>query len=148
VEEGVVRIDGGCRGTNAQGEPCQVAPKLVDENGWCVAHRPGSNEIQKRARRGAEATKKRWASKGVKASELGPLETYADAKRWLSVIARAVVSGENKLTSSDAQAGIRALQTWLQAEGERLTAEVVDDLRGEVDKLHSDVKRLSLRKVG
>lgn len=70
---------------------------------------------------------------------LGPLATHQDAKRWLEEIGRAVVTG--RLRDRDAGAGIRAVEAWLKAEGERVTMQVVEELKAEVGRLKIDLSR-------
>ena len=69
--------------------------------------------MRERGRRGAEATRKRWASQSLSADELGPLESPADAARWLSQVALAVATG--RLGASEASVIQRCVTTWLNS---------------------------------
>jgi len=90
-----------------------------------------------RGRRGAEATRKRFQAAGIASEDLGGLQTHEDAKRWLEAIGRAVVTGG--LGNREATAGIRAVEAWLKAEGERVTMQVVGELKDEVARLKADL---------
>jgi hypothetical protein len=68
--------------------------------------------------------------------DLGDLRTHEDAKGWLEAIGRAVVT--RGLGNREATAGIRAVEAWLKAEGERATMQVVEELRAEVARLKVD----------
>lgn len=74
---------------------------------------------------------------GLDSDILGPLANHQDAKRWLEEIGRAVVTG--RLRDRDAGAGIRAVEAWLKAEGERVTMQVVEELKAEVERLKTDL---------
>ena len=69
------------------------------------------------------------ASKGIDPDELGPLETLADARRWLEVIGRAVVSGQ--VSDRAARAALRAVSEWMRTKGDELKADV-DRLKAEL----------------
>ncbi len=132
-----------CAGTNASGEQC--ASPIVGTDGYCAAHRPGGDaRMRELAMRGALASQK---PKGVDPEVLGPLRTHDDAQRWLEEIGRAVVVGH--LQDRPARAGIQAVEAWVRVEGERLTMEVVEDLRSEVERLKREVaSRQELRALG
>lgn len=120
-----------CAGVNTEGLPCQSP--IVGEDGYCSAHRPGGEERMKRlAAKGAAASRRG----GLDPDELGELHTHTDAQRWLEVIGRAVASG--RLGDRAAQAAIRAVAEWVKAEGERATAEIVDELKTEIERLKRD----------
>ncbi len=132
--------NGQCRGINAQGDPCKAHPNMVDENGWCPAHGPGAQErLREQGKKGGAALRRKWqAIRGLEPEDLGPLDTHEDAKRWLEVIGKAVLS--NTIDSKAAHAGARAVETWLKAEGERVTMTVVEDLKAEIDRLKAELK--------
>ena len=70
-------------------------------------------------------------------SLVGPLESHEDAKRWLKLIGEAVVGGV--LSDRAAVAGIKAVEAWLRAEGDRVTMKVVEELKGEVERLKAEM---------
>ena len=122
-----------CAGVNATGEPCRSP--IVGKDGFCPAHRPGGEERMRRlALKGAMASR---ATSGLASDTLGPLANHQDAKRWLEEIGRAVVTG--RLKDRDAGAGIRAVEAWLKAEGERVTMQVVEELKAEVERLKTNL---------
>ena len=71
------------------------------------------------------------------AEELPPLKDHGDAKIWLERISRAVATGQ--LTDRSASAAIRGVSEWIKAHEGQLTAHVVDDLQGEVDRLKNEL---------
>jgi hypothetical protein len=68
---------------------------------------------------------------------LGALRTHEDAKRWLEEIGMAVVTG--KIGNRESVAGIRAVEAWLKAEGERVTMQVVKEVKEELARLKEDL---------
>ena len=74
---------------------------------------------------------------GLDTDELPALKSHADAQVWLEVIGRAVLTG--RITDRIAQAAVKAVSEWIKAYGEQLTAVVLDELRGEVERLKSQV---------
>ena len=101
--------------------------------------------MARRGRKGAEATAKKLRGGGLDPRELPELHTLENAKEWLALIGAAVVT--KRLDARDAQAGIRAVEAWLKAEGERATAEVLDELRAEIDRVKSDMAARSIKAV-
>ena len=75
----------------------------------CAVHR--GVDMAELGRRGAEATRKRWASQSLSGDELGPLESPADAARGLAQVAVAVATG--RLGAQEASVIQRCLTTWL-----------------------------------
>ncbi len=135
-----------CKGQKADGTACGALPHLLDENGLCPAHRPGGREaMAERGRKGGLATKRRNASPGLGAEELPDLRTHEDAQAWLETIGRAVAVG--RLSDRQAQAAIRAVAEWVKAEGERATAEVINELRSDLDRVKSEIASGSIRAV-
>lgn len=134
-----------CNGLNAKGEPCGAAASLVDQDtGFCPAHGPGGREeMRRRAKLGAQATKNAWKRPGLREDELGDLETLADAQRWLRVIGAAVASG--RLDKGDAQAATRAVEVWIRA-GDSLTEKEVQDLADKLEAVKAG-KQPKLRSV-
>ena len=135
-----------CRGRKADGNACGALSHLLDENGLCPAHRPGGREeMAERGRKGGLATKRRMASRGLDPAELPELRTHEDAQSWLETLGRAVATG--RLSDRQAQAAIRAVSEWVKAEGERATAEVVNELRSDLDRVKSEIASGSIRAV-
>ena len=95
-------------------------------------------------RKGGLASAKARQRKGLDKSQLGPLESHEDAKRWLRLIGTAVVT--QVLDKGDAQAGIRAVEAWLKAEVDRGVEPVVlDDLKADVKRLKAELKTPALK---
>ncbi len=127
-----------CKGITRSGEPCRAPEHMVDESGYCHAHGPGARErMAERGRKGALSLRRKVKGSGLTEDDLGALESYEDAKRWLETIGRAVATG--RLGDRAAQAAIRAVSEWVKAEGERLTAQVLDELRDEVERLKAEL---------
>jgi hypothetical protein len=90
-----------------------------------------------RGRKGGEGTRRAWSRKGLSPEDLPPLKSHADAKLWLERIGRAVATDE--LSDRQGQAVIRAVSEWVKAHEGELTAEVVGDLRKEVERLKREL---------
>lgn len=118
--------------------PCR-SHILVDGKGLCPAHREGGREEM--ARRGKKGGKDKPSQDtgppGLSPNDLPPLVDHDAAETWLEVIGRAVTSG--RLGDRDANAGIRAVEAWLKTRGEKLTTEVVEDLKEEIDRLKEEL---------
>ncbi len=125
-----------CKHTKDDGTRCQAPEEFVDrQTGFCRNHGPGASErMSEQGRKGAKVTAKRLKAPAL---ELGPLESHEDAKRWLQIIGRAVLSRE--VTDRSAQAAIRSVEAWLKAEGERVTMYVITELKADVDRLKREL---------
>ena len=75
--------------------------------------------------------------------ELGRLETIEDAQRRLDLIG--VWSLAGMLPGAVAGAAVRSVEVWIRAHESKLTREVVEDLKGEVDRLKRELKGRTLR---
>ena len=117
-----------CKAKNAHGDRCRAPESVVDPViGLCPSHAPGARErMSEIGRKGAEAAAKRFKKGGLDPSELGSLATVRDTQHWLEVIGEDVVTG--KLKPQEATAGVRAVETWLKAESERLKVEDLEHL--------------------
>lgn len=133
-----------CSETTSRGEPCNAPPELVDqETGFCRSHGPGaSNLLSAQGRKGAETTARKLQGDGLDPDELPPLDSHANAKIWLEIIGRAVTS--RRLIHNEARVAIQAVSEWVKTEGERATAEVLTELRSEVERLK---KQMAVQKV-
>ena len=70
---------------------------------------------------------------------LGPLQTIDDAQRWLTQLA--VWAAANLMPSgSIAGSCVRAVEVWLRAHESKLTEEVVDHLKRDVEELKTKLK--------
>jgi hypothetical protein len=129
-----------CQGTTTSGEPCKAPGTLVDpETGLCPSHAPGASErLAEAGRRGAEATARRFKAPGLDPSDLGDLESVQDAQRWLRRIGEGVVTG--KLRAQEATAGVRAIETWLKAEQDRVASDELAELRAQLVELRESLK--------
>ena len=101
--------------------------------------------MAERGRKGGLATKRRNASPGLAAEELPDLRTHEDAQAWLETIGRAVATG--RLSDRQAQAAIRAVAEWVKAEGERATAEVINELRSDLERVKSEIASGLIRAI-
>ena len=101
--------------------------------------------MAERGRRGGLATKRKTASPGLGPDELPELRSHQDAQSWLETIGRAVATG--RLPDRQAQAAIRAVSEWVKAEGERATSEVLIELRGEIDRVKSEIASSSIKVI-
>lgn len=116
----------------------------VGKDGLCKACRIERDEgpeakreyMAKIGRRGAYSLHSQKA-KGLDEKELPPLESHEDAKQRLDLISRAVLTG--RIGDRPAQAAIRGVEAWLKAEGERLAAQVVEELKVEVDRIKAEL---------
>ena len=136
-----------CKHLGPDGKGCRAPKQFVDDSGYCHAHGPGSAEtMAQRGRKGAEATAKRLRCVGLDPNELPDLRTHGDAQVWLETIGRAAAVG--RLSDRQAQAAIRAVAELVKAEGERATAEVINELRTEVDRVKSEMASRSIKAVG
>ena len=129
-----------CQGTTAQGEQCRAPPSLVDpETGLCPSHAPGASErLSHAGRKGAAASAQRFRTPGLDSSDLGELETVQDAQRWLRLIAEGVVTG--RLKPQEGTTGVRALETWLKAEQDRVAADDLAELRAQLQEVRESLK--------
>ena len=119
-----------CSGTNAAGDPCGAPPNVVDpETGRCPAHATeGKERMRELGRKGAEAS--RAEPEGMPPDTLNPLTCFEDAKARLDLICRAVLEG--RIDERAANAAIRAVSEWVKTEGDRLSAQVVEELEERV----------------
>ncbi|MCH7562381.1 MAG: hypothetical protein IH968_01040 [Gemmatimonadetes bacterium] len=101
--------------------------------------------MAQRGRKGAEATAKKLRGVGLDPAELPNLRTHEDAQGWLETIGRAVATG--RLSDRQAQAAIRAVSEWVRTAGERATAEVVNELRFEIDRVKAEIASSSIKVV-
>ena len=72
-----------CKAKNAHGAPCGAPESLVDAaTGFCPSHGPGASQrMVEIGRKGAEATKRKYAGGGLPSKHLGSLETIKIAAR-------------------------------------------------------------------
>lgn len=129
-----------CKGQKDDGSPCQAPPGLVDPaTGFCPSHGPGARErMAERGRKGATSTARYFKGDGIDSSALPPLDSHEAAMEWLEVIGRAVAG--RKLSHNEATAAIRAVSEWVKTKGDSMTAEVVEDLRAEVERLKAQLE--------
>ena len=122
----------GCRARRADGKPCGAPVALLDDAGLCPAHRPGGKEeMTRRAKRGAAATRRRWR----RDMSLPPLTTFEAAQKWLEIVGRAVAAGH--LGPREADAITRAARHWIDAAGGAELETLVRQLRGRVRELET-----------
>lgn len=125
-----------CRGTRNDGEPCRQTEMLNDE-GLCPAHRPGAQErLREAGRRGGEATaSRRRGEDTLDPDALGELDSYSDAKRWLGIIARSVLSGA--IDRERADPAVRAIRQWLEAHRSRVEEEKLEELERRLEAIEA-----------
>lgn len=90
------------------------------------------------ASKGGKESAKYRTKKGVEADELPPLTDHAAAEVWLDVVGRAVVVG--RLDNRDAQAAIRAVDTFLKARAEKEQSERIGQLRERMEELQAQLE--------
>ena len=129
----------GCKAKNAQGEPCGMHPRLVDQvSQLCDAHAQNSHqEMSRRGSQGGRATREKWVRPGVSKEELGPLKTIADAQRWIRILTVAVASG--RIDKGDAQIAIRGCEIWMRGQ-DSLTEKAVLELADLADEIKDELK--------
>lgn len=118
------------------GEPCESP--VVDQSGRCPAHRPGGEqEMRERASRGGQAAAeaRRSGPEVLDPEELGELDSYADAKRWLTIVARGVLSGA--IDQSRANAATRALTRWVSAHESEIADEKLAELERRLEQIEA-----------
>lgn len=126
-----------CRGTRRDGQPCQQTEMLNDE-GLCPAHREGARErLREAGRRGGEATAQRHRDEEdtLDPEQLGDLDSYADAKRWLATVARGVLTGI--IDRSRADPATRALKQWISAHTSELADEKLEELERRIEAIEN-----------
>lgn len=131
-----------CLHVREDGTRCHAPARAVLPSGYCWVHENPS-EFKQAQRRGGATSKAKAArakKRGLLASELGPLNTIADAQRRLRLIAEAV--GEGILPSSAGNTMLSATRAWLAAEDVRLRSEDLAELRQQLGEL----KRVSKSK--
>lgn len=137
-----------CKGRKDSGEPCGAPENMVDEDGYCPAHRPDASErMAERGKKGAEVTNRRWKQDGgVSAEELGPLENHQEARRWLGVIGEAVTTG--RLSHNAAKAAVQAVKAWAKIVEGEMDVEVKDELVDRINELEDKLaKKPNLKRV-
>jgi len=123
-----------CKATCKDGTPCEAPAKLIDRTtGLCRSHDPAKREaIKEAARRGGEATARRFRAIGLGEDELPPLTSPEVAEIWLERIARAVSTG--RMPHQDARAATSALQQWLKAHEVGKLADKLEKLRAQLEQ--------------
>jgi hypothetical protein len=122
-----------------QEDGCGVPSHLIDpETLYCFSHCPTREADRKEAhRRAGEATARRNRKRTVlDVGELGALETPADAARWCAKVGSAVAEG--RLSSSQAQATIRAVSEFIRARDLHVRENKLRDLEREVALLRGN----------
>lgn len=119
--------------------PCESPIGLCETCGHCLSHCEHREEERREARSlGGQTTAKRYhRPDGLLPEELPPLESHADAQRWLDRVGRAVATG--RIDNRDANSVVRAVEAWIKAEAERLGADAVHELRERLETLEADV---------
>ncbi len=121
-----------CRGTKADGTPCNAPPSLVKEDGYCSAHGPGA--ATRMADRGRKGAARKWRGRGgLEPGELPELNTPHDAQAALDIVAHAAAEG--RLPQRQADATTRAVREWLRAWEAGALAEQVAQLQRKVAAL-------------
>ncbi len=124
-----------CKARTASGAPCRAPSNMVDPlHLLCAAHLdPEQNALN--ARKGGVATAKR-RQKRPRMEDLGPLETVADAQRWLQQIT--IWVGDRKLTHAEGKTMQGSVSAWLRAHETRVKVEQLEALREEVRRLRDE----------
>lgn len=97
-----------CDGTKADGSPCGASSRLVGDDGFCDAYRPGGREeMAERGRRGGYVS----PSPRKAPLDLPPLVNPEAAQAWAENLARGVADGA--VSASKGNTLNRLLKTWL-----------------------------------
>lgn len=134
-----------CQATKDNGEPCGVPGRFVDqETGYCQAHGEGGSERMSElgAKGGSKSSLeslKGRLSDTLDLGELPELETHRDAEIWLEILGRTVATG--RLEERRCQAAIRAVQSWIDARAERLTAERLEELEAKLEAVTEELEQ-------
>lgn len=123
-----------CEGSKADGSPCGAPPEFVDpETGLCPSHDPANREkLVEAGKRGAEATKRRFAGGGLDPDDLPALDGPRDAEAWLAALAEGVVAG--RVSKSLASEARKILKAWLDAHERGAVSDRLDELTTALDR--------------
>lgn len=115
-----------CDGTNLDGTPCGAPPRLVDPSkGLCAQHDPERRDMMREAaRRGGRASARK--KRGLITEDLPPLDSHDAAELWAERVGRAAALGT--ITSSAANAALRAVKLWIEARESGEVSERLDAL--------------------
>ena len=124
-----------CKGQKPDGTRCRSPESLVDpDTGFCPAHDKNAGEtMRERARRGGEATRRRWQGTKLEDNDLPPLNSPQAASVWLETLGRAVATGQ--LANRDGDTAVRAVREWLRAWEVGEQAQKLEELREQVTAL-------------
>ena len=96
---------------------------------------------------GSRGGKASWAKRRLKIgdleTELGALDSIDDAMRWLRQIG--LWTAADMLSGARGNVCVRCVEVWIRAHETKLTQQVVDELRDEVERLKSDMGQRKLR---
>lgn len=114
-----------CKGTRDDGSECESP--IVGSDGYCPAHRPeGREKLREAARKGGQATARRFSGDGLEDADLPPLDSPQAAERWLEAVGRAVAVG--KLGHNQGRTVVRAVREFLRAHDKGQVSETLSDL--------------------
>jgi hypothetical protein len=120
-----------CKAKRRDGTPCGVRGSLINgRTGLCPAHEHGKAWSLENARRGGEATRRRWRT-DVK---LPALDSHENAQRWKEIAGIAVARGE--ISAKEALAIISAAREWQRSDDEM--RRLNERLRAIEDKFADD----------
>jgi hypothetical protein len=127
-----------CRGTNADGAPCQSPSRFLDVDGYCEAHRPGGREFMRTiGTAGGEATRAKYGARPFTEAELVPL---TDAAGATSQVYTAVMCG--RLTHAQGNVALKAIEVQLKAEAAAREQRLVDELYAKQETLERENRDL------
>ncbi len=135
-----------CKETRLDGKPCEAHPRLVGEDGFCHAHRPGAHaRLVDQGKKGGAVQAANWRRiKGqLMPGELPELLTPHDAQKALDVVAHAVAEG--RLPHRQAAETTRAIREWLRAWEAGAVADKLTELGAEIAKLKGEKKLKRLK---
>lgn len=122
-----------CRGTNAQGEPCQSPDHLVDEeSGFCPSHLTRS--------KGGKAAAAKHASRGYAEGEVPRISTLEEAKAALADIH--IDMKTRRLTDRECNAASKAVAEWVKADTASITKNLVNELTAELKAKTAEIEAL------
>jgi HAMP domain-containing protein len=103
----------------------------------------GNPDIARHAVDGGKAKARNRLTLDKVEAAFGSLKTVEDAQRRLERLGTWAAAG--MMAGSVAGAAVRSVEVWLKAQESKLTREVVEDLKGELDRLKAELKGRPVR---
>lgn len=94
--------------------------------------------MRERASKGGKVSAAKRKKQGILPEELPELSSHDAAEVWLDVVGRAVATG--RVDNRDAQACIRAVDTFLKARAEKEQSQRIGELRERMEELQAQLE--------